>query len=65
MKLCAVCNKIVRCPLHSVKAEVIKETNLQNVVVCLDHKYAKKVRLPSLSIPGGLLEYYWQGEGHT
>lgn len=65
MKLCSVCNKVVRNPLHSVKAEVFKETNLQDAVVCAEHKGEKRVRLPSLSAPGGCLEYWFEGEGQT
>lgn len=65
VKLCAVCNNIVRNPTYHGKAEVIKESNVHEVVLCATHKHERGMKLKSLSMPGGLLEYAWQGEGQT
>ncbi len=67
MKLCAVCNKIVRIPMHFTEGTVAdgRFGSRSDVVLCEAHKGEKHIKLPSLSIPGGLLEYAWQGEGQT
>jgi hypothetical protein len=67
MKLCAACNKLVRNPMYFTVATVADEkfNPQQDVILCEAHKHEKGIKIPSLSPPGGLLDYAWQGEGQT